>query len=271
MGCLQFNGTSDYIRWSTLATALQNVTDGAWTIAALVKRDSTGNYDGIAALLSGTPGSGTTEAGIGFDGANQNWIYVDPGYVQFTTALTDTTNPYIVAVSKAAGSATPRLAWKLGSGGSWSHENAGATIADQIASSHLEIGVLSGEELPAHVGVIGIWEGAMSDANKEALDNNWQTSDWWGNAHGQPQFLCEFNVAAGSLTDLAGNASGLSSSGTTLDGAETLNSWNFDGQGVTFQEVRPDADVTTTGWTTTPLYSKINDESDATVITATAS
>jgi hypothetical protein len=32
----------------------------------------------------------------------------------------------------------------------------------------------------------------------------------------------------------------------------------------------PDADVTTTGWTTTPLYSKVNDESDATVIQATA-
>jgi hypothetical protein len=37
------------------------------------------------------------------------------------------------------------------------------------------------------------------------------------------------------------------------------------------QEIRPDADVTTTGWTTTPLFSKINDESDASVITATAS
>lgn len=39
----------------------------------------------------------------------------------------------------------------------------------------------------------------------------------------------------------------------------------------TSQLVRPDADVITTGWTTTPLYSKINDESDATVIQATAS
>lgn len=32
----------------------------------------------------------------------------------------------------------------------------------------------------------------------------------------------------------------------------------------------PDADVTTTGWTTTPLYSKVNDVSDSTVIQATA-
>jgi len=40
---------------------------------------------------------------------------------------------------------------------------------------------------------------------------------------------------------------------------------------VEMQQIRPDADVTTTGWTITPLFSKINDESDATVITATAS
>lgn len=37
------------------------------------------------------------------------------------------------------------------------------------------------------------------------------------------------------------------------------------------QQLRPDADITTTGWATAPLFSKINDESDATVITATAS
>lgn len=38
------------------------------------------------------------------------------------------------------------------------------------------------------------------------------------------------------------------------------------------QAARPDADVTTTGWSSTPLYSKINEASpDGTVITATAS
>lgn len=37
------------------------------------------------------------------------------------------------------------------------------------------------------------------------------------------------------------------------------------------QQLRPDADVVTTGWSTAPLYSKVNDSSDATIITATAS
>ncbi len=40
---------------------------------------------------------------------------------------------------------------------------------------------------------------------------------------------------------------------------------------VTGQVILPDADTATTGWTTAPQFSKVNDSSDATVITATAS
>ena len=38
----------------------------------------------------------------------------------------------------------------------------------------------------------------------------------------------------------------------------------------TLDNCLPDADTVTTGWTTTPLFSKVNDASDATVIQATA-
>lgn len=42
--------------------------------------------------------------------------------------------------------------------------------------------------------------------------------------------------------------------------------------GVTLQEFRPDADVTTTGWATTPLWSKVEEDpaSDADFVTSTA-
>lgn len=43
------------------------------------------------------------------------------------------------------------------------------------------------------------------------------------------------------------------------------------GQPASGQVILPDADIATTGWSTAPLFSKINDNSDATVITATAS
>lgn len=39
--------------------------------------------------------------------------------------------------------------------------------------------------------------------------------------------------------------------------------------GITFQEARPDADIAAAGWTVTPLWSKINDQDDATLISDT--
>jgi hypothetical protein len=73
---------------------------------------------------------------------------------------------------------------------------------------------------------------------------------------------------------------------TIASSATTETTWSYTGtadqvyaavgvftkvvEGTPPQEIRPDADVTTTGWTTTPLHSKVSDESDATNITATA-
>lgn len=64
----------------------------------------------------------------------------------------------------------------------------------------------------------------------------------------------------------------------TYNSAPTIGSndyWNAHAMtfktGVALDTVLPDADVVTTGWATAPLYSKLNDGSDATVITATAS
>jgi hypothetical protein len=48
----------------------------------------------------------------------------------------------------------------------------------------------------------------------------------------------------------------------------------FNGQFFTYQYIKPDADTTTTGWSSTPLWSKIDEDPaspDGTVVTATAS
>lgn len=69
--------------------------------------------------------------------------------------------------------------------------------------------------------------------------------------------------------------------GNTTFNAQTVQMWiddlQLNGTGWPgpatggIQTLLPDADVTTTGWTTAPLYSKLNDGTDATIITATAS
>lgn len=233
MGVLLFDGVDDRLRWTTLAQALKDVSDGAWTLAALVKRQTPiSTYDGICYLLSGT-GNGTTEAGVSF--RDDNTLLADIAGVNgcFTsTPLTSTASPYLLVVSKGSGTVQPRVGWKLGSGGSWSHETFPVSVPDQIDATILEIGAWeTGDPFEGYIGLVAWWEGAMSDANKEALDDNWRTSDWWNSVHGQPKFLAELNVAGASVIDLAGNASDLAVTGTTLDGGETLDSWNFDGTG----------------------------------------
>jgi hypothetical protein len=51
--------------------------------------------------------------------------------------------------------------------------------------------------------------------------------------------------------------------------AETDTTAVFDNVNIVPQIVLPSADIVTTGWVTAPLFSKVNDSSDATVITAT--
>lgn len=63
--------------------------------------------------------------------------------------------------------------------------------------------------------------------------------------------------------------------GIGFSSAETsafIDDWSGgDLEALPLDKILPDADIVTTGWTTTPLYSKVNDSSDATVIQATAS
>lgn len=229
MGVLQFNGSSDRISWVTLTSTLQNVSDGAWTMAILMKMSDLGHFNAFSYMLAG----GSARVGCSYSSTSGAPFIDAGGGKNFPTDLTSTTSPYLLAVSKAAGSVAPRISWKLGSAGSWVTEDSSNTMSDTVASDSLEVGVwqTTADFFEGWIGVVAWWEGAMSDTNKQALDDNWRTSDLWNSAHGQPKFLVQLNVAAGSVVDLAGNASGLVASGTTLDAGETLDSWNFNGVG----------------------------------------
>jgi hypothetical protein len=76
-------------------------------------------------------------------------------------------------------------------------------------------------------------------------------------------------LAFGAYTGLGsaydGYADDIAIFSTALTEANLLTIYTAAGQALV-----PDADVTTTGWTATPLWSKLNDNSDATLVTATA-
>lgn len=200
-------------------------------MVAVVKWVGVGDFNAVSYLLAG---AGTTQAGLSYSSSTTHGIVDVLAGSNFTSVINNTANPYMFAVSKGAGSVAPKLGWKLGSGGAWTHDTAGTALNDQSAANAIDVGVWqsTGDPANAWIGVVAWYEGAMSDVNKEALDDNWRTSDLWNSAHGTPTFLIECNVAAASVVDLAGNASVSSHVGTTLDAGETLNSWNFDGTGV---------------------------------------
>lgn len=91
--------------------------------------------------------------------------------------------------------------------------------------------------------------------------------------------LEEYNLSNGvsASFEMAGSAQ------DGLDGATMSWSWSLNGPfahlavavvaaGVTMQQIRPDADLATTGWATAPLFSKIAEASaDGTVISGVAS
>ncbi len=232
MGVLSFDGVDDKLKWATLASGLANVADGAWTVAVLLRRASGSSpYPGVAYLLSGS-GAGVTRAGVSMDFSWVTIVDVDPYTVGAGSALTSTTDSYMVVAAKAAGAGSVRYSVYPKAAATWTHTTSSGTLADQIAATMLEIGAWQGgDTFPGWMGLVTFWEGQLSQANVEALVTNWRTSDLWGSAHGQPKFLAELNVAAGSVVDLAGNASSLTATGTTLDAGETLTSWNFNGTG----------------------------------------
>lgn len=237
MGVLKStSGSSGNLRWSSLNTPLSNLPTGAWTVAMLVKRSLTATadaaaFDGQCYLLTGAP-PGSVQAGYSFAGApNQDKVATDLSSFGFSpSAFTNKTSPYLLVLSKAAGTSVPRLGWKLGSGGTWTDENLSTAVANGTAADLLQIASWQDSDFGDNwYGVCAWWSGAMSDANKQSLGTNWRTSDLWNSAHGTPAFLAEFNVAAGSVVDYASNASGLTATNMTLDSGETMDSWNFDG------------------------------------------
>src|SRR6185436_19019362 len=102
MGCLSFDEIDDRLKFTTLTTAAKDLGDGAWTICWVGKRASTGTqFNAMCYGLSGS-GNGVTEMGLSFHTSNFVIVDVDAGPKTAAT-FTDTTNPYMFALSKGAG------------------------------------------------------------------------------------------------------------------------------------------------------------------------
>lgn len=230
MGVLRYDA-ADWVRFQTLAAALANTSDGAWTAACLFKQAVDSGFQAYSYLCAAGP---VTKAGFSRNSGGALLSDV-AAYGSAGQTIVGTTDTFIGVARKGAGAAPITYSRFIKSAGTWAAEISGTNLGDQVASTMLEIGTWQGgsDLVNAWVGLVAFWEGAMAQVNVEHLDDNWRTSDWYSNPHGAPTALIQGNVDALSLVDIMGNATNLKTDSPlpTLDPAETLTGWTFDGSG----------------------------------------
>lgn len=243
MGILQFNGSTDYLKWASLDAALSNLPTAAWTLLFGVRHANMSNWQGYGYLLSGT-GAGVSEVGLSKSksatedltcdrdpahGSTFSWASLDPAVNQDT----------LFVASKAAGSATANASKKVGVSGSWSHGAATSPGGNASAADQLQLGIWqlsSIDALNGYLAVAAMWNVELTQAQRIACGATWKTSDIW-NAHPtvRPLLLMECNVPKTALTNLGSSVIDTpSSSGVTLASGQTFGGWNFDGYGSSF-------------------------------------
>lgn len=230
MAILRFDAVDDYLKWTALAAALQNVPTGPYTFLTGVRHNSLSGYQGYGYLLSGS-GVGIVQAG--FSKHSGGDIFVDTDDPSSAIGIDPAVGTdYLYLVSMPAPTATPTFSRQV-KGAAMAHEAGNSTMIAQLVAAMLQIGSWqNGDLLNGWKAVFAIWNVALSQAQREACGANWRTSDIYSAHPIPPLVLLEFNVAAGSLVNLGTAAiSGAAHVGTTLDSGQTFGGWSFDGIG----------------------------------------
>lgn len=247
MSCLAFNGTSDFVRFTAISSALANLPNGAATMAALCR-------------IPGPQGAGASADICGLtNSAHSNWYHTlsvsganargvdDDGQViiqstnttlGFNAQSSSGANNYVIyAVTWTGGSTTERfhLSSNMGSAESWTHDvttgNNGALRAGPGTTGHFQIGYSwSWGFFGGDVALVGVWAGvALSDVQCQDLWVNKKTSDWYTHAAGTPTTLIECNTT--TPVDIGSAPSTFSALTTPALTAPDPTGWTFDGTG----------------------------------------
>ena len=265
MSVRQFNGTDDVITFDN--GGLASVSGGI-TFAMLMKHTNASAAGNMFMPQHSFPAQTYT---LYWD-TNKLVVWVNAAGISLDTTITGGSAQgwAIYVVTKVSGTTVAR-GHRFPIGGSWTRANSAGTSANATeAINNILFGFGWGNGLPTKVATAAIWNVALSDAQVSELSANLRTADWFSNSGGAPAVLWDFNQAsvATPVPDLmGGGADQTAITGTTAVGGDNPAGWTFGLS--TPQIILPDADTTTTGWTSTPLHSKLADSSDATVITAT--
>jgi hypothetical protein len=203
----RFDGVDDFLTTSIGSCNLS----GALTVAALFRRRDPGLSGRVVA--NGEPGF-VLRMQFGWNASDQVFFSTTGAGRTSTVTISPQDGWVIVAVTKAAGTVTPRA--HIYKGGAWAHENLSGTVPDPTADQanvHFATNILAVDAVD--IAVAGEWTSELSDGNVETLSANRLTQDW---ADLSPQGLWDFNQAsiATPLTDLIGTADETAITGTEV-------------------------------------------------------
>ena len=223
--------------FTPISSALNNLPNGAGTIAALFNRQSSTAAQDVTGLV-------TTSLSDWYHTLtfNTDRLFDDDGLVGLfeTPTFSSTTGWYIIVVTwPAGGAALDRFhhVYQTTPAG-WTHSpssanNGGNRAGPGTSSGAFRIGYMgdNNHTSSSYIALVAAWAGvALSDAQCAELSVNNKTSDWWNNSGGQPTLLIE--CTSTTPTDIGANPSTFSSIGSlTLTGPNPT--WTFDGRGAT--------------------------------------
>lgn len=236
MATLALPGTA-FARFNPISSALNNLPNGAGSLAALIKKDVAGGGVDFGGLISPFAGGVVNwYHNIQFQGTR---LSDDDGIVGTleTPTWSPTTDWYIVGVTWPAGGAALERFHRINqtTPAGWTHTNSaannGGTRAGPGTGSNgtFRIGYTEDNSASGAIALYAAWVGvALTDAQFVELATNNQTSDWWNNSGGNPTLLIECNTS--TPTDIGANPSTFNDiGGLTLTGANPT--WTFNGRG----------------------------------------
>jgi hypothetical protein len=236
MATLNFDGTDDYVG----GTAPGGLS-GAFTLAALIKRDTTAASQAVVSTQTTGPAAGFSFFMNAHGTEPRPEIYNDNAGGQTSPPVTGwgglSTDLLIVALTRGTGE-TPRFhAKNVTTSGAWKHNDGEAAQLTNPDAATLSIevgrfgfpGVGNFDFFDGSIGLVGWWDGVeMSDGQVEALSTTLKTSEWYGHAVGLPTSLTEMNTA--TPADIKGLVT-WTVNGPALTG-DNMTAWTFDGGGV---------------------------------------
>jgi hypothetical protein len=239
MATLTFNGTTQYTEFSTLTGGLQNVTAGAHTCVALVRRTIAGAFNDPHAISD--PTLTITHAGAKFSNVNavQYDITRPPGGTGDAINHNSTTIWAMIATTFDVAD-TPDFSLHFRdhtTNAAWTHTAGGTSPGNASgpgATAFMQHGRWETADFwQGQIGVVAAWATRLTNAQLDELKANDKTSDWWNCSAGRPLHLIEFNVAETSLVDLTGNSTRVAPAAAPALTGPDPDRWTFDGLGST--------------------------------------